>query len=341
MVGSMICHSCWRFLARRWPDFMAVFTELNQADVEQILEAYPIGGCISLQPIGEGIENTNYFLDTLGPQGEKRQWVLTLFENLNTQELPYFARLTEHLANAGFTVPAPVHKRDSGVFFRARDRDGIIVPRLKGRAKKQVGESECAALGCWLAEMHCSLQGFQGDRPLVRNLDWMRRHCQALVPFLSSALLRELQDAIARYEVRLDLLNACPQGTVHGDLFRDNVLFEDGKISGVIDFYNASNATLLYDLAVAANDWTMDAGNLRNADRLAAMENAYQAVRPWTDEEKNLWPYLLELAALRFWISRLVSYYASGYQSAAVSGQGIKDPEQMRQLMRLCRESVV
>lgn len=318
---------------------MAVFTELSKSDVDQILEKYALGVCTALEPIGEGIENTNYFLDTLSDAGQKQRSVLTLFENLEGKELPYFAQLTEHLASAGFAVPAPVKMQDGRVLFQARDRYGMIVPRLGGKAKPQVNEQECAELGRWIAQMHLCLKDFRGKRPLVRNAGWMRAHCERLKEALAPSLFDELESAIARYEAHLGLLNSCTQGTVHGDLFRDNVLFKGGKISGVIDFYNASDATLLYDLAVAANDWTIDAGNVRNQGRLDALIQAYQGVRPWSEAEQRAWPYLLELAALRFWISRLASFHASGYQSAALSGYAIKDPEEMRQLMQLCKQA--
>ena len=127
---------------------------------------------------------------------------------------------------------------------------------------------------------------------------------------------------------------ACPQGIVHGDLFRDNVLFEGAKVSGVIDFYHACQASLLFDLAVLANDWAWDK-ELGDYDYtlLSAIVDAYQVQRPWTAMERDLWPRCLEIAALRFWISRLVSYYLPGYQKHSVEGDTAKDPNEMKAIL--------
>ena len=312
---------------------MAVFTELNSQDVEALLASYEIGQAVSLEPIGAGIENTNYFLTT-ELNGARNKWVVTLFENLQCEELPYFCDLKKHLAEHGFSVPAPVLTEDGGYFFRARERTGVIVPCLPGKARVRVSSEDCRQLGQWMARMHCCLQSFNVSRPLVRNLEWMQTLRSDFVERLPDEQRQELDQAITRYSSWMPKLSSCPQGTVHGDLFRDNVLFESGSISGVIDFYNACDATLLYDLAIAANDWTVEDGQ-RQRQRIDALVEGYQSVRPWTQEETDCWHYLLELAALRFWISRLHSFYSEGYQSSAVSGQAIKNPDQMRQLMRL------
>lgn len=310
---------------------MAVYTQLASSAVGDLLAAYSIGELQNLRPISGGIENTNYFLDTVD-KGTLRHWVLTIFENLERRELPYFADLTQHLERQGFAVPAPVAMQTGEAIFELNGKSGAIVPCLSGASLAQPDVAACAAVGGWLAAMHTSLSGFEGRRELVRDLSWMDAQSDALSAFLPQQEFTLLRHFIARYRGYKPLLDHCPQGPVHGDLFRDNVLFDQGRISGVIDFYHACDATLLFDLAVVANDWCVDKGKHEIA-YMDALIDGYRQVRPWTAEEIKAWPNCLELAALRFWVSRLVSKHVPGYQHSALSGEPIKNPDEMKAIL--------
>lgn len=310
---------------------MAVFTILEQADIADFLSAYDVGKLESYAAISEGIENTNYFVDTQ-KNGMRQSWVLTLFENLHDDELPYFSELTRFLAEKSFKVPAPEACKTGQTILTVRDRKAVLVPKLRGRAKEHPDAQACHQVGCWLAEMHLALRSFSGRRPLVRDTAWMKMQNDRLEPYMPSTEFIVLQKYIERYHIYRERLDKCPQGTVHGDLFRDNVLFEQGDISGVIDFYHACDATLLFDLAVVANDWCVDQHGYVQ-ERLSALVGSYQTIRTWTEAEKGSWANCLELAALRFWISRLVSKYVPGYQHGSVQGETIKDPDEMKRLL--------
>lgn len=311
---------------------MAVFTSLDQTDIEELLDSYAVGRLVSFQSISEGIENTNYFVNTqLGE--DALRWVLTLFENLDEQELPYFCKLTEHLARQGFKVPAPQKTRVGDSIIEVKGKKAVLVPCLSGQSKTKPSLEDCKRAGEWLARMHMALESFDESRRLVRDLGWMQAQRDKLQGFMPEGELKELEYYIARYKDYQSDLVQCPQGTVHGDLFRDNVLFDGGEISGVIDFYHACDATLLFDLAVVANDWCAgDTGYDKHM--MQGLVEAYQSQRPWTDKEEACWQYALELAALRFWVSRLVSKYVPGYQQGSVSGETIKDPDEMKRLLR-------
>jgi len=312
---------------------MAVYTSLVQQDVEALLAQYNIGRLECYQEISAGIENTNYFVTTILDDGSKKEWVLTLFENLQSHELPYFCRLTRHLEQAGFDVPAPASNRQREAVFCLENKPGVIVPRLSGQSLTQPDQQACAAMGEWLANMHLALQSFSWKRALVRDARWLKQQVERLMPVIKKEEFSVLEGYFRRYQQYQPMLMACAQGTVHGDLFRDNVLFQQGKISGVFDFYHACDATLLFDLAVVANDWTLGNNGRHNAEKLASLTSAYQAIRPWSETEQKAWPYCLELAALRFWLSRLVSRYLPGYQQQSLSGETIKDPDEMKRIL--------
>lgn len=323
---------------------MAVFTDLSLQDAQAILEHYQLGEAISLSAISEGIENTNYFLDTqrlvcsLGDLradevAENEHWVLTIFENLAVEQLPFFCALTGHLHQDGLSVPAPLATISGEYLFKYKGKWGLIAPRFTGESVVSPSVKQCELIGAWLACMHHSLRSFKSQQALVRDLTWMQSVQVHVRHALSEPDQACLAHAIKRYQDHRPLLSACPQGVVHGDVFRDNVLFEAGQISGVLDFYNACTDVLIFDLAVAVNDWCTDENGCYESQKSQAMVQAYQRVRPFGRIESQAWHYCLELAALRFWLSRLRSMHGEGYQSQAIAGQAIKDPEQMKRIM--------
>jgi len=317
---------------------MAVYTKMLPEDIEMVVHQYQIGLVHRYQEISAGIENTNYFLTTridfAGNSGKKQlqEWVLTIFENLVPDDLPYFCHLTEHLAKDGFDVPAPIKTRRDEYLFSFNDKVGVIVPKLSGHSLIRPSSDDCAQLGCYLAKMHLSLGEFSSFKPLVRGVEWMKQQSEQLKGVMPSDDFTLLKYYLARYRSYSADLLTCPQGTVHGDLFRDNVLFDKGKVSGVFDFYHACDATLLFDLAVIANDWCTVDGSL-DLEKREKLVSAYQSIKPWTEEEVDMWENCLELAALRFWLSRLVSFYLPGYQQKSLLGETLKDPAEMKAIL--------
>ena len=312
---------------------MAVYTVLSKQDIEQLLSQYLIGDLVDFQEISSGIENTNYFVTTSHAEQGNRRWVLTLFENLEAAELPYFSDLTRHLEQDGFKVPAPVIDRSRKSIFCLKGKSGVIVPCLRGASIESPDNTACAAVGAYIARMHLSLRSFSQHRPVQRNVEWMTDQLEKLKGCMPNDDYGVLVGYFRRYCDYQPHLLGCPQGTIHGDLFRDNVLFEDGVVSGVFDFYHACDATFLFDLAVVANDWTTDAKGLHDTVRLEHLCEGYQSERVWTDKEKAMWPYCLELAALRFWISRLMTRYLPSYQQDSVAGDVVKNPDEMKAIL--------
>jgi homoserine kinase type II len=257
-----------------------------------------VGTLTGLEGIATGIENTNYFV-TAG----NARYVLTLFEKLTRAELPFYLNLMSHLARHGIPCPAPVADRHLRFLGELNGKPAAIVTCLPGRSEMAPQPPHCAALGEMLARMHLAGQRFGMTLENPRGPRWWRATAPRVMPFLDAPRQALLRDELAfQASHRLDEL---PRGVVHADLFRDNVLFDGGRIGGFIDFYFAGNDVLLFDLAVCMNDWCVDAAGAFDAPRAGAFLAAYHAVRPLTPNERAAWAVLLRAAALRFWLSRL------------------------------------
>jgi len=277
---------------------MAVFTRVTEAELNAWLKNYALGELLEFQGIASGIENTNYFVTT-----RTGRFVLTLFEKLSARELPFYLNLMAHLAQHGVPCPSPVANQQGHFLSALNDKPACIVSRLTGKSLTQPDATHCAAVGTMLAKLHLAARSFTEHMPNARAAIWREQTAQQVLAYLSASDAQLLQQEIIFHTQHT--LDALPQGTVHADLFRDNVLFDGMQIGGVIDFYFACNDSLLYDLAITVNDWCMDAGGILDAARTQAMLHAYHAVRPVTAAEQAAWPVALRLAALRFWLSRL------------------------------------
>jgi homoserine kinase type II len=282
---------------------LSVYTPVSEAELAAWLRNYSVGTLAACEPIKAGIENTNYFVTT--SQG---RYVLTLFERLPAAELPFYLDLMAHLARHGIPCPAPIADLQDRYLQSLNGKPAALVTRLPGRSVEQPGERECAELGALLARMHLAGRSFPGYLENPRGPKWWRLAAKEVAPFLKpehrGLLEKELQ---FQAEQRFPDL---PRGPVHADLFRDNTLFEKGRISGVIDFYFAGVDCLLYDAAVCVNDWCLaGVGAALDAAPARSLLAGYHEVRPFTALECRAWPAMLRAAALRFWLSRLHDYH--------------------------------
>ncbi len=284
---------------------MSVFTPVSEAELAQWLRNYSVGTLVGLEPIKAGIENTNYFVTTA--QG---RYVLTLFERLPADELPFYLGLMAHLARHGIPCPAPIADLSDRYLQHLNGKPAALVTRLPGRSVERPGEHDCEELGLLLGRMHLAGRSYGGYLENPRGAKWWRFAAREVLRFLDAPARRLLEAELAfQAGQRFPDL---PRGPVHADLFRDNALFSEGRISGVIDFYFAGVDALLYDLAVCANDWCLaDPAADRRLDekRTRALLGAYHSLRPLGEAERQAWPALLRAAALRFWLSRLYDFH--------------------------------
>jgi homoserine kinase type II len=266
-----------------------------------------LGELTDLRGIEGGIENTNYFATT-----DLGEYVLTLFERLNHEQLPFYLFLMKHLAEKGIPVPNPAANQDGDILHTLCDKPAAVVNRLLGKSQLAPDAVHCAEVGAMLARMHFAGEDYNRSQPNLRGLAWWNVTVPVVLPFLDESQARLLQSELAyqNHIAQGAAYQALPKGPVHADLFRDNVMFEGEKLTGFFDFYFAGHDTWLFDLSVCMNDWCIDLNSGEHApDRALAMLNAYQEVRPLRPAERQLLPAMLRAGALRFWISRLWDFY--------------------------------
>ena len=306
---------------------MSVFTPVTELQLADWLKRYSVGAPAHLEPIAAGIENTNYFVTT--SQG---RYVLTLFEKLAAKELPFYLNLMAHLARHGIPCPAPIADLADNFLGELNGKPAALVTRLPGKSVMDPGRPECAQLGGLLARMHLAGRSYPGFLENPRGPRWWRATAPQVRPFLDAGR-RALLDAEMAFQ-GLHRFPELPRGPVHGDLFRDNVLFDAGRLSAVFDYYFAGVDALLFDVAVCANDWCLvDPAQDRRFEPglIAAFLAEYAAVRPFTPAEREAWPTLLRAAALRFWLSRLFDFHLPRPGELVHA----HDPEHFREILQL------
>ena len=281
---------------------MSVYTTIERDELEAFLSHYSLGDLVDYEGISAGIENTNYFVTT-----SQDQYVLTIFEALSTDELPYFLDLMAHLAEHEVPSAHPMPDEQGKYLRTLKGKPAALVRRLAGHHIESANPAQCAEVGKALGHLHVVGQSFNGQRDNLRGPHWWQVTAHDLIPKLGPEEAELLQAELAFQ--RQHRHDALPHGVIHADLFRDNALFVDSHLTGIIDFYYACNDVLLYDVAVTVNDWcTLPDGSLDPA-RLTALLEAYRSERPFSEAEHTAWTVMLRAGALRFWLSRLKDQY--------------------------------
>jgi len=290
---------------------MAVFTEVSFDEASALLQDLNLGQLQELRGIQGGIENTNYFATT-----DQGAYVLTLFERLSFEQLPFYLHLMKHLALQGIPVPDPAANRDGDILHRLKDKPAAVVNRLRGKSELSPTPAHCAAVGAMLARMHLAGRDYARRQPNLRGLSWWNETVPLVLPHIDAGQATLLRGELAyqNHVAASAAYTALPRGPIHADLFRDNVMFDGSadapELSGFFDFYFAGIDNWLFDLAVCLNDWCINlATGETDLERSAAFVQAYAAVRPLTAAERQLLPAMLRAGALRFWISRLWDFH--------------------------------
>lgn len=315
---------------------MAVFTEVSHSEAGALVQALNLGELQALQGIQGGIENTNYFLTT-----ERGEFVLTLFERLTFEQLPFYLHLMKHLARRGIPVPEPqsvpssatASNPDGEILHTVCGKPAAVVNRLRGKSELAPALAHCAAVGEMLALMHLAGRDYPRNQPNLRGIAWWNATVPVVLPHVDSAQAALLRSELAfqNHVAAGSAYAALPRGPIHADLFRDNVMFEDGSLTGFFDFYFAGVDSWLFDIAVCLNDWCVDlATGAHDAGRATAFLRAYSAARPLLAAERQLLPAMLRAGALRFWISRLWDFHLPREASML----NAHDPSRLERVLR-------
>ena len=278
---------------------MSVYTRLTKEELEVLLNHYDLGNYDDIEGINEGITNSNYYLTT-----SKNKYILTIFEEPNLN-LNYAIKLMEILSKNQIPCPIPIKTKEGKSILTVKNKPLTIFTLLPGKtlSNKIPTIEMCSQIGETLSKIHIYSKDYKDYDEGLRGSKWFIEVSKKLKPFLnkedSNLIDKEIENQI--YCTNKNL----PEGIIHSDLFRDNAMFENEKLTGVIDFYYACNGYYLYDLAIVVNDWCLHNDMSINLDRQNALVKSYNKNREIEKIEKETWQNALRHAALRFWLSRL------------------------------------
>ena len=286
---------------------MAVYTDVSDEDIARFVAEYDIGTVISFKGIAEGVENTNFLLQT-----DQASFILTLYEKrVNPDALPFYLGLMDHLSAKGLNCPTPIHGKDGVALRRLCGRPAAITSFLNGMSPRRIMPHHCTGLGAALAHLHTAGQDFDmylGNALSVTGWRPLFESCRTDANGVQPGLEKLIEDELAFLEANWP--HQLPAGVIHADLFPDNVFFFPGKddVSGLIDFYFACNDLLAYDIAICMNAWCFEPDNSFNVTKARNLLSSYGKVRTLSDDEMAALPILARGASLRFLLTRLYDW---------------------------------
>jgi homoserine kinase type II len=301
---------------------MAVYTSINSSDLNDWIEKFNFKDLVNFKGISSGVTNSNYLI-----QMAHSNYILTIFEHNNIEELPFYIDLMTYLAKENFLCPRPIENKNGQALGLLKEKPALMVSFLDGKEKAIRSPKSCYLVGQYLAKLHLTANNFSQLNKNTRGLDWVSDMYLNLKKYLSLEDQGILELEI-NYHKEMDKVEL-PEGIIHGDLFKDNVLFLNDKVSGFIDFYYACNEKFIYDIAIAINDWCIDQDGQINKSMFLEFIKGYRSERKLTDNEQEYLNVALRLAALRFWLSRLEDFY-NAKEGEIIS---IKDPKHFKDIL--------
>jgi homoserine kinase type II len=287
---------------------VAVYTDISDAELETFLAGYDVGAALSFKGIAEGVQNSNFLLET-----DRDRYFLTIYERrVQAGDLPFFLGFMQHLARHGFPSATPIADRSGRLLGELRGKPAAIVTFLTGLSVRRPGPAHCREAGAGLAWLHEAGAGFESRR--VNDLGhaaWagmfgpLRGAADALKPGLAGMIEADVRRLAADWPADL------PEGLIHADYFPDNVFFRGPAFAGAIDFYFAAWDAFAYDIAVALNAWCFEPDGSFNVTAARAFVAGYESRRRLSEAERAALPTLAHGAALRFFLTRLHDWGAT------------------------------
>lgn len=287
---------------------MAVYTDITDAELDAFLADYDLGAPLAFKGIAEGVENSNFLLET-----EAGRFILTVYERrVRAEDLPYFLNLMTWLADRDFPSASPVADRHGHVLKSLRGKPAAIATFLTGVSVRKPTAQHCREAGEGLARLHLAAEGYPGRRANdLGHAAWsamfarLRGEAEGLKPGLAATIEKDLATLALTWPRDL------PTGVIHADYFPDNVFFRDGRFAAAIDFYFACDDALAYDIAVCLNAWCFETDGAFNVTNARAFVAGYESRRPLAPAEREALPVLAWGAAMRFFLTRLADWGAT------------------------------
>lgn len=277
---------------------MSVYTPITHEQLERYLQQYSVGQLIDFQGIEAGVENTNYFVTT-----DEGRFVLTLIESVSHTQLPFILDYIEHLSQNGVACATPIHLNNQQLYGHLNDRPAVLMSRLAGVPLELPNDQQASIIGLTLAQMHRTAESLKPEQAIHIH-QWCANLADKLMPQLAQEQQHILQYSLK--DAEQIPWGTLPGGPIHGDLFPDNALFDGDKLCGLIDFYHACSAPYLYDLCITLNAWCYDENSATyDFNKALLILDSYQSVRPLNHDEQRSFSGMLQVAAMRFWLSRL------------------------------------
>ena len=301
---------------------MAVYTSINSSDLSEWFKKFNLKNFVDFKGISSGVTNSNFVIFM-----PNSNYILTIFEHNNIEELPFYVDLMTYLAQENFLCPKPIENNSGQALSLLKNKPALMVSFLDGKELAIRNSKSCYLVGQYLAKLHLTTKNFPQSNKNTRGLSWISDIYLKLKEYLTLEDQKIIEVEI-NYHKKIDK-SELPEGIIHGDLFRDNVLFLNDKVSGFIDFYYACNERFIYDIAIAINDWCIDDDGKINTLMSSEFIKGYQLERKLTDNENKYFNSALRLAALRFWLSRLEDFHN------AKDGEitSIKDPNHFKDIL--------
>ena len=287
---------------------MAIYTQLSENNLKEFFSKYNLGKIISYHGIKEGIENTNYFIQT-----EKNKFILTIYERrVDKKDLPFFIGLMKNLFNSNFPSPEPIINKNGSYITEILGKKAAVVSFLEGASKKNLTPDNCYEVGIYTAKLHMITKNLNIKRTNRLSVNsWrliyrkIQRDCSKIYPDLTKIIERNLEVIEDKWPKNI------PRGIIHADLFPDNIFFKGSKLTGIIDFYFSCYDFYALEIAICLNALCFEGKNENlsfNVTKAKKFIDGYSSIRKLTEEEKESLKILCHGAAMRFLLTRVFDY---------------------------------
>jgi homoserine kinase type II len=287
---------------------MAIYTKLSENNLKEFFLKYNLGKLLNYKGIQEGIENTNYFIQT-----DKGKFILTIYEKrVEEKDLPFFMGLMKNLFDANFPSPEPIINKNGNYVTEISGKKAAVVSFLDGSAKKILNPNDCHMAGIQTAKLHMITKNLTGKRENKLSVDsWrkiykkVQKDCSRIHLNLTKTIEKNLD------EIENNWPKNIPSGIIHADLFPDNIFFKNDKLTGIIDFYFSCYDFYVFEIAICLNALCFEGQkeNLSfNVTKAKKFIDGYSSIKKLTEEEKKSLKILCQGAAMRFLLTRVFDY---------------------------------